>query len=282
MLRTASARVPSGLRPPSPTRCLADSALHCVSPTAFSPAHPPPLAPTASSAHGETPFRMTAIFVKLSPDPYLPLVPKLRLGNALVPEALLRRRGWIARAHSGAGAGQQSFPDKCATRLELGHERQPCPSRQLFPSPRPQVGAHLLQDRPQPSLPGKVAIALPVPDRFLALAHKDRELRQFGRRQLLRSAPEFSETHGARLAGCARARKSGIGLRRAAFGGALRERRAEWLPHSPYATAGGRPGPVTFEKATIDLSPCRAVVLAQNRRLGVRAKISCRLGISPT
>ena len=43
----------------------------------------------------------------------------------------------------------------------------------------------------------------------------------------------------------------------------------EWLPHSPYATAGGRPGPVTFGKATIDLSPCRVFT-----GLARRSKIS--------
>ena len=57
--QTASAREQSGLRPPSPTRCLADSALHCAPPPPGSPRRQPPLFPSPSSAHGEAPFRMT-------------------------------------------------------------------------------------------------------------------------------------------------------------------------------------------------------------------------------
>ena len=51
-----------------------------------------------------------------------PLVPKLRLGHALVGEALLRRHGSTGRAPSPAAPWKQSFQVKGMTKQELGHE----------------------------------------------------------------------------------------------------------------------------------------------------------------
>ena len=55
----------------------------------------------------------------------LPLVPKLQLGHALVPEALLRLRGWDWRPPSSAARPtKHSFADTGMTKPELGHEER--------------------------------------------------------------------------------------------------------------------------------------------------------------
>ncbi len=54
--------------------------------------------------------------------PLVPLVPKLWLGHALVPEVLLRRARESRRLSRVPGAGKRSFQDRGIPKQELGNE----------------------------------------------------------------------------------------------------------------------------------------------------------------
>ena len=58
-----------------------------------------------------------------------PLVTKLPLGHALVPEALLRQRRNRSGVRSRSTPVKRSFKDTGVTKLELGHEGQNKPRR---------------------------------------------------------------------------------------------------------------------------------------------------------